>query len=48
MECGSKAAALAAYIPNDLHLKAAASQPHSMGFAVKNALFSILHLQVKS
>jgi hypothetical protein len=43
MECGCEAAAF-----NKLKKKAAASQPHSKGFAVNNALFSILHRPAKS
>jgi hypothetical protein len=42
MECGCEAAAFFFAC-----LKAAASQPHSMGFAVNNALLSILHRPVK-
>jgi hypothetical protein len=41
MECGSEAAAFSL-------LKAAASLPHSKGFAVNNELLSILHRRLMS
>jgi hypothetical protein len=43
LECGCEASAF-----NKLKKKAAASQPHSKGFAVNNKLLSILHRPVKS